>query len=54
MSAGADLNWSPDYAEGTALDAARGIGTRQANVIEWLRAKGARSSEASDEARPGA
>ena len=29
LSAGADLNWEPDYAEGTALDAAKGLGTRQ-------------------------
>ncbi len=28
LSAGADLNWVPDYAEGTALDAAAGLGTR--------------------------
>jgi ankyrin repeat protein len=44
LSAGADLNWEPDYAEGTALDAAAGLGTRQANVIEWLRSIGARSA----------
>ena len=42
---GADLNWVPDYAEGTPLDAADGLGTRQENVITWLREKGARSSE---------
>jgi hypothetical protein len=29
LSAGADLNWVPDYARGTALDAATGLGTRQ-------------------------
>ena len=46
LSAGADLNWEPDYAEGTALDAATGLGTRQENVIEWLRSMGARSAEA--------
>jgi hypothetical protein len=34
---GADLNWVPDYAEGTPLDAANGLGTRQENVISWLR-----------------
>ena len=45
LSAGADLNWEPDYAEGTALDAATGLGTRQENVIEWLRSIGARSAE---------
>lgn len=45
LSAGADLNWQPDYAEGTALDAATGLGTRQENVIEWLRSVGARSGK---------
>jgi uncharacterized protein len=43
LNAGAELNWTPDYAEGTALDAAAGLGTRQDNVLEWLRARGARS-----------
>ncbi len=41
LAAGADLNWTPDYAEGTPLDAASGFGTRQDNVIGWLRSKGA-------------
>jgi uncharacterized protein len=45
LGRGADLNWVPDYAEGTPLDAARGRGTRQANVIEWLESRGAGSSE---------
>jgi hypothetical protein len=44
---GADLNWVPDYAKGTPLDAAGGLGTRQDNVIGWLRGQGARSSEQS-------
>ena len=48
LSAGADLTWVPDYAEGTALDAATGRGTRQQNVIEWLRSVGARSADTSD------
>lgn len=34
LTAGADLNWVPDYTDGTALDAAAGLGTRQDNVIE--------------------
>ena len=34
---GADLNWEPDYAHGTPLDAASGLSTRQENVISWLR-----------------
>lgn len=46
LSRGADLNWIPDYAEGTPLDAATGPGTRRDNVIGWLRDLGARSSQA--------
>jgi len=45
LSAGADLNWEPDYAEGTALDAATGLGTRQENVIGWLQSIDARSAQ---------
>jgi hypothetical protein len=45
LNAGADLNWEPDYAYGTALDAATGLGTRQENVIEWLRSIGARVAQ---------
>jgi uncharacterized protein len=45
----ADLNWVPDYAEGTPLDAAHGSGTRRGNVTSWLRELGARSSRAADE-----
>jgi ankyrin repeat protein len=48
LSVGADLNWEPEYAQGTALDAATGLGTRQDNVIEWLRSIGARSAQASE------
>ena len=44
LSRGADLNWEPDYAQGTPLDAASGLGTRQENVITWLRELGARSA----------
>ncbi|HEX3390443.1 MAG TPA: ankyrin repeat domain-containing protein, partial [Streptosporangiaceae bacterium] len=44
LSRGADLNWEPDYAQGTPLDAAIGLSTRQENVISWLRELGARSS----------
>jgi len=47
LNRGADLNWIPDYAKGTPLDAARGLGTRQENVISWLRDRGAQSSEQS-------
>jgi uncharacterized protein len=52
LTAGADLDWVPDYAEGTALDAADGLATRQENVIEWLRSIGARSSKAEKEQPP--
>ena len=45
LSRGADLNWEPDYAHGTALDAASGLGTRQENVISWLRELGVRSAD---------
>ena len=44
LSRGADLNWEPDYAQGTPLDSASGLGTRQENVISWLREMGARSA----------
>jgi hypothetical protein len=36
LALGADLNWQPDYAQGTALDAAHNPGTRRANLIGWL------------------
>lgn len=39
--AGADLDWTPEYAQGTALDAAQQLGTQQQNVINWLRERGA-------------
>ena len=48
LNAGADLNWVPDYAEGTPLDAAAGLGTRQENVIEWLRSAGAHPARTSE------
>lgn len=52
LSQGADLNWVPDYAEGTPLDAAAGFGTRRENVCTWLRELGARSSRAAEQ-QPG-
>jgi hypothetical protein len=45
LSRGADLNWETDYAHGTPLDTAGGIGTRQENVLTWLRELGARSAD---------
>jgi uncharacterized protein len=44
LDAGADLTWTPEYAEGSPLDAARQRSTRQDNVIEWLRERGATSA----------
>lgn len=41
LAAGAELDWSPDYADGTALDAATGRSTRRSNVVEWLTDLGA-------------
>ena len=46
LAAGADLNWEPEYAHGTPLDAAGGLGTRRENVLTWLKEKGARSADA--------
>ncbi len=43
LDRGADLDWVPEYAHGTPLDAARGRGTQRSNVIEWLEHRGARS-----------
>jgi uncharacterized protein len=44
----AELDWVPDYAQATALDVARGHGTRRDNVIEWLEGHGARTSAHTD------
>ena len=48
LARGADLSWVPDYAEGTPLDAASSPGTRQDNVLTWLREQGATSAKPSD------
>jgi hypothetical protein len=45
LDRGAELNWEPGYAHGTALDAAQGRGTQQENVIGWLRERGARTAD---------
>ena len=45
LQQGADVNWIPDYADGTPLDAASGPDTRRENVLTWLRDLGARSAE---------
>jgi ankyrin repeat protein len=44
LARGADLNWEPDYADGTPLDAAATRGTRQSNVVSWLQELGATST----------
>jgi uncharacterized protein len=48
LARGADLNWVPDYAEGTPLDAANSLGTRQDNVVSWLRERGASTAKPPD------
>ncbi len=45
LALGADLDFIPEYAKGTALDAASAFPTRQQNVVTWLRDLGARSSK---------
>ncbi len=45
LNLGADLDWVPEYAHGTPLDAASGGGTQRSNLIEWLKLRGARSTE---------
>lgn len=48
LDAGADLTWTPDYAEGSPLDAASEKSTSQQNIIEWLEERGATSAKAVD------
>lgn len=48
LARGADLNWIPEYAEGTPLDSATSLGTRHENVITWLRERGATSANPQD------
>jgi hypothetical protein len=50
LNHGADLNWVPEYAEGTPLDAAGLRSTRRENVVSWLGERGARS--ATERAQP--
>ena len=47
LDRGADLDWTPPYAHGTALDTAQGTGTQRENVIEWLKSRGAQSAKSS-------
>ncbi len=46
LAHGADLDWVPEYADGTSLDAAGFLGTRRENVLSWLRERGAASARA--------
>jgi uncharacterized protein len=48
LGRGADLNWEPDYATGTPLDAADSLDTRQSGVVSWLRDLGAVSTKRQD------
>jgi hypothetical protein len=45
LTEGASLDWIPDYASGTPLDAAGGLGTRQENILTWLRELGAPAAD---------
>ncbi len=45
LARGADLNWVPEYARETPLDAANSVGTRRDNVVSWLREQGADSAD---------
>jgi ankyrin repeat protein len=45
LARGAGLNWVPDYAQGTPLDVASGLGTQRNTLIDWLRDQGAQSAE---------
>lgn len=42
---GAELNGIPDYTHETALDAAGGLDTRRATMVDWLKSIGATSSK---------
>jgi len=46
LARGADINWIPEYAEGTPLDSATSLG--QENVVSWLRERGATSAKPRD------
>jgi ankyrin repeat protein len=48
LGEGAELNWVPDYARATPLDAAQQLGTQHQNVVEWLRERGAQSADRQD------
>ena len=45
LAHGADINWIPDYADGTPLDIAGALDTRKENIVTWLGEMGAGSSK---------
>lgn len=45
LDRGAEIDWRPDYANSTPLDAAIARTTRQENVIGWLHERGASSAD---------
>jgi hypothetical protein len=47
LEAGADIDWTPDYADGTPLDVATDRSTRQQNVVDWLKELGASNARPS-------
>src|SRR5207342_141533 len=47
LARGAELNWVPEYAEGTPLDVAQSLGTRRDNVVNWLTEHGATATKRS-------
>ena len=48
LAEGASLDWVPGYASGTPLDAAGSLGTRQENILTWLRELDAPSASQPD------
>jgi len=45
LAKGADINWIPDYAKDTPLDAAGNLETRRGTLVKWLRGLGAKSGK---------
>ena len=45
LGKGADINWIPDYAKVTPLDAAGTLHTRRSMLVTWLRDLGAKSAK---------
>jgi uncharacterized protein len=45
LAHGADIDWIPDYADGSPLDIAGALDTRKQTMVTWLRELGARSSK---------